>query len=151
MIPALVDLARNSKFVMAHSFNAMLEVSVAIILDDQRRVLISQRALHKPHGGYFEFPGGKIEANESPEQALIREMVEELGIDLTNFKYLSSILHDYHDKQVKLHIFLISKYKGQPRCCDGQIALEWKAIEDLQDLKFPEANFKIIDLILKVI
>lgn len=66
-----------------------MKVAVAIITNDQQEILVAQRPLHVPHGGRWEFPGGKLEANESAEDALVREIREEVNLEILH--YLSLI------------------------------------------------------------
>lgn len=124
-----------------------MKVAVAVIYDDTQRILITQRPLHVPHGGYWEFPGGKLEADELPERALIREIREEVGIDVLTHEYVGEINHDYSDRSVQLLIFKVTAFLGTPECLEGQLSMEWVRKEDLSEYHFPEANQGILDLI----
>lgn len=125
----------------------MIKVAVAIILDEQQRVLITQRPLHVPHGGYWEFPGGKLETNELAEHALIREVKEEIGLDVLKYQFLGEVNHQYVDKSVQLLIFLVTQFLGNPLCIEGQLAMRWVRVEQLNPDEFPEANREVIQLI----
>lgn len=125
----------------------MIQVAVAVIVDEQHRILITRRPLHIPHGGYWEFPGGKLEANELPHDALIREVGEEVGLRVLNHQFLGEINHEYTDRAVQLFIFLVTQFSGSPLCKEGQLAMKWVKKDELMIDEFPEANREIIALI----
>lgn len=125
----------------------MIEVAVALIKDEQGRLLITQRPQHVPHGGFWEFPGGKLETGECATSALIREIKEEVDLDILSFERLDTVSHQYADKHVQLHVFIVNKFSGIPCCKEGQPAMRWILKEDLQSQEFPEANHKIIRLL----
>jgi len=120
-----------------------LQVAVAVIKNADGQILISLRdqALHQ--GGFWEFPGGKIESGETPVQALARELKEELDITVTRSTPLINIVHQYPDKQVQLHVFLVEDFSGIAKSCEGQ-PLKWVTAEDLTHFSFPAANQAII-------
>ncbi|AWN74391.1 8-oxo-dGTP diphosphatase MutT [Legionella anisa] len=124
-----------------------ISVAVAVIVDEQQRILITQRPFHLPHGGCWEFPGGKLEVNEPPEAALIREIKEEIGIEVQHYKLLGEVKHQYSDKSVKLIIFLVSQYIGEPLCLEGQLAMKWVYQHELISEHFPEANREVIAMV----
>jgi 8-oxo-dGTP diphosphatase len=103
---------------------APLRVVAAVLFDAQRRVLIAQRPPGKHMAGFWEFPGGKIGPGESPEQALGRELAEELGIELQDCHSLLQLRHDYADRSVALEVFLVDSYRGEPCGREAQ-ALKW--------------------------
>lgn len=124
-----------------------MKVAVAIIVDEENRVLITRRPLHAPHGGMWEFPGGKLEAEELPSSALIREIKEEVGIDILDYSFLGEVIHNYGTKTVNLLVFRVDHYQGNALCCESQMDLRWVSVGNLSNYEFPEANFKIIELI----
>lgn len=126
-----------------------MKVVLGVIVDQKNRVLVTQRPLHVAHGGCWEFPGGKIEVNESPEEALSRELQEELGIQIQDFKHLGQINHVYPEYQVALFIYQISCFTGEPACLAGQQNMKWVAKEELNPEEFPKANEAIFEWILK--
>lgn len=124
-----------------------MRVAVAVIRDDQQRLLITQRPVHASHGGYWEFPGGKLEHGELPEQALKREILEEVGLQIQESHYLGEITHQYTDKTVTLIIFLVTQFTGQAFCREGQMDLRWIEQGEWTHYQFPEANREIFTLI----
>ena len=106
--------------------------------------LCARRAGGNHLAGYWEFPGGKVEAGESPEQALFRELQEEIAIEITHSDPLITIAHDYGDKQVKLIVFIVDGFKGEPVGNEGQPG-KWLSIDTLDASAFPAANVAIIE------
>ena len=124
-----------------------MKVAVAIITDSEQRILITQRSLDAPHGGFWEFPGGKFEEGEQGPDALVREVKEEVGIDVLTYHYLGEVCHTYATEPIHLFVYHIDQYTGQAQCCEKQMALRWVEIEQLKHFQFPAANLQIIDLI----
>lgn len=124
-----------------------MNVAIAVIVDSAQRVLLTQRPWHVPHGGFWEFPGGKIEPDESSEAALIREVDEEVGLKVEHPEILGQIHHVYPDKEVTLIIFRVTQFKGKPRCLEGQLAMKWIHQNELDPREFPEANREVIAMI----
>lgn len=126
----------------------MKQVNVAVgVIKRDNQIFISKRADNLHQGGLWEFPGGKQEENESIEQALSRELFEEVDITVTKQSAMMLIEHDYGDKQVCLHIQLVEDFSGDAKGKEGQIA-RWVDIADLHQYAFPEANQKIIENLL---
>lgn len=124
-----------------------VEVAVGVILRD-KQVFISKRADKLHQGGKWEFPGGKREIHETIEQTLVRELKEEIDIEVLNQKPLMVIEHDYGDKQVRLDIRIVDDFSGEPNNKEGQIS-RWIALDSMQDYQFPEANIAIIERLQK--
>lgn len=124
-----------------------MKVAVAVISDDEGNVLITQRPHHTSHGGFWEFPGGKLESDESPEEALHREIKEELGIEILDASFLGEVSHQYSEKTIILMVFKVHRFLGNPSCLEGQLNMEWVDIAHLKHKAFPEANQKIIHLL----
>ena len=120
-----------------------VEVAVGVIRKDNQ-IYISKRADALHMGGKWEFPGGKKEQNETMEQALVRELKEEVGIDVLSQREMMVINFDYPDKQVSLDIRIVEKFAGEPEHKEGQLA-RWVAIEELHTYEFPEANRVIVN------
>jgi len=123
--------------------NDIVHVAVAVIVNDADEVCISLRHQHAHQGGLWEFPGGKVEPDETVEQALSREIKEELGLDILHSRPLIKIKHDYGDKSVCLHVQKITGFRGKAAGLEGQ-DVKWVPIEKLTDYDFPEANQAII-------
>jgi 8-oxo-dGTP diphosphatase len=116
--------------VTARAASAAVRVVAAVLRDAGGRVLIAQRPPGKHMAGYWEFPGGKIAAGESSEQALTRELAEELGIALQRCHPLLQLRHDYADRVVELEVFVVDDYRGEPSGRETQ-ALKWVAAAEL--------------------
>jgi 8-oxo-dGTP diphosphatase len=120
-----------------------VHVAAAVIRDGSGKILIARRADTQHQGGLWEFPGGKVEADESVETALARELLEELGIVVNAARPLIKVRHDYPDKQVLLDVWEVSAFTGEPHGAEGQ-PLEWVAPRDLLNYEFPAANQPIV-------
>jgi len=120
-----------------------LHVAVGVIKDRDGRILISLRHDNAHQGGLWEFPGGKIEPGESVEQALARELKEELGVSVLEIAPLIKVEHEYVDLKVLLDVWLVTRFSGEPVGCEGQ-EIQWANPENLTDYSFPEANAAII-------
>jgi 8-oxo-dGTP diphosphatase len=121
----------------------IVHVAVAVIVNDDNEVCISLRHQDSHQGGLWEFPGGKIEPGESIEQALIREIKEELGLVIEASRPLITIDHHYHDKKVCLHVNKVTAYCGQATGVEGQ-EVRWLPVAQLSQYEFPAANLPII-------
>jgi 8-oxo-dGTP diphosphatase len=121
----------------------IVEVAVGVIKCDNK-IYISKRANELHQGGKWEFPGGKREANESIEEALVRELSEEIGIQVTTQSPFMLIEHDYGDKKVRLDVRLVEGFEGKAHHQEGQQSL-WVNISDLNKFIFPDANMQIIN------
>jgi len=127
----------------------IVHIIVAVIVKDDR-VLISKRAENVHQGGLWEFPGGKVEAGENGEQALLREIKEELGITIKKVRPLIKITHHYADKSVLLDTLLVSQFDGKNYESDALLtglegqAVKWVKRSDLAAYQFPAANKAII-------
>jgi len=125
---------------------SLVHVAVGVVLNSRNEVLIALRAKQAHQGGLWEFPGGKVEADETIQQALVRELKEELDIIAECFKPLVVIEHDYGDKTVRLDVWLVTRFDGVPVGCEGQ-QVKWANIDVLTGYEFPAANKKIIEKI----
>jgi 8-oxo-dGTP diphosphatase len=120
-----------------------LHVAVAAIVRGNHEVLLSQRPQHVHQGGLWEFPGGKLESGETVQQALQRELHEELGMRVERARPLIRIYHDYPDRRVLLDVWRIDGYSGEPHGREGQ-AVAWVRLDCLEEHAFPVANRPII-------
>lgn len=126
----------------------MLFVVAAAIVDMEGRVLVQQRPPGKPMAGLWEFPGGKVEAGERPEAALIRELHEELGIDveaacLAPATFASEALGERH---LLLLLYALRKWKGVPEARHAS-ALKWVKPLEMHRLEMPPADKPLIGLL----
>jgi 8-oxo-dGTP diphosphatase len=122
-----------------------MKVAVALITDKQQRLLITQRATNSSHGGFWEFPGGKLESNEAPTIALIREVKEEVGLDVLVCRYLGEIHHQYDTRDVILLTYHVNLFRGNAAPCESQLDLRWVALSELGNYTFPAANDRLLE------
>ena len=123
-----------------------IHVAVGVIVGADGRILLAKRPDHLHMGGRWEFPGGKVEDNESIQQAMTRELKEELDIDVLAMEPLIEVRHDYGDKQVFLDTWVVTRFGGNERGVEGQ-ELAWVSAEELSDYHFPDANQPIVSAI----
>jgi len=124
-------------------YSAYLHVAAAVIEDDSGRVLIARRPQHLHQGGLWEFPGGKVESDETVYDALVRELKEELGIQVTTATPLIRIPYDYPDRKVLLDILRVTAFENKPHGAEGQEVV-WVERDALQGYEFPAANAPIV-------
>ena len=120
-----------------------IHVIAAVIRDAQNRILIAKRPDHAHQGGLWEFPGGKVEEGETRRDGLGRELLEELGIAVTEARPLLDIRHDYPDKSVRLDVWLVTGFDGEAHGAEGQ-PVRWVAAAELDGYAFPAANAPIV-------
>lgn len=133
---------------MEQSGRPLLIVVAVALVDGDGRLLVQQRAAGRAMAGLWEFPGGKIEAGESPEAALVRELREELGIDvesacLAPACFASEPLGDRH---LLLMLYACRKWRGQPQPLEAA-ALRWVRPVELHALPMPPADKPLIGLL----
>ena len=121
-----------------------LLVSAVALIDVDGRVLLAQRPEGKSLAGLWEFPGGKLEQGESPEQALKREFLEETALELLNSQELMLVEHNYPDRHVRLHVRISDSFNGEVMELEGQ-TLRWAEVSELDELDFLEGNHVILD------
>ena len=121
----------------------IVHVVIAILQNDKQQVLVSRRKTDTHLGGLLEFPGGKVEQNETPVFALHRELKEELNIDVVLYTPLIQIPYSYSDRKILLDAYRIDKYSGDVIGHEGQ-EIYWKNTEELNHNEFPAANFGVI-------
>lgn len=120
-----------------------VHVAAGALFDAGRRVLIARRPAGKHMAGRWELPGGKLDAGETPLEALRRELAEELGVELRDARPLIRLRHDYADRRVLLDVWRVTDWAGEPRGLDGQ-ALEWVAPDELPARDLLEADLPIV-------
>jgi 8-oxo-dGTP diphosphatase len=110
---------------MAETKPAPIDVAVGILVRENGDVLLGQRPEGKPYAGYWEFPGGKVEAGEDILAALKREFVEELGIEIISAAEWCGVEYVYPHAHVRLHFFISRAWRGEPQSLEGQ-AFAWQ-------------------------
>ena len=120
-----------------------IDVAAGVIVNTTNQVCIAKRPNHVPQGGVWEFPGGKVETGETPEMALARELNEELGITVQMSRPFLQVWHDYSDRLVLLHVFLVSDFQGEVDGLESQ-PIRWVAPTELSHYAFPGANMAIL-------
>jgi len=119
-------------------------VAAAIFSENGDELFIARRKKEAHQGGLWEFPGGKKESDESPFDALHRELEEELGIKTLNAEPLIKLSHDYGDKVVELDVYKVLSFAGKAHGAEGQ-ETRWIKLADIHQYDFPEANKAIIE------
>ena len=124
--------------------NLKIVVSIALI-NNENEILLSKRPEKKHLSGFWEFPGGKVEEGETPEKALIREVKEELNIDISNkcIAPLSFSEFDYKNFQLLLLLYICRRWDGVPMSMENN-KLEWVKPNMLRDYKMPPADDALI-------
>ncbi|WP_436858367.1 8-oxo-dGTP diphosphatase MutT [Citrobacter tructae] len=120
-----------------------LQIAVGIIRNARNEIFITRRAADAHMANKLEFPGGKIEANETPEQAVIRELQEEVGITPLDATLFEKLDYQFPDRHITLWFWLVESWEGEPWGKEGQPG-EWIAAEALNTEDFPPANEPVI-------
>ncbi len=123
--------------------SSRLHVAVGVALDANGRVLIAQRPKNTHLGGFWEFPGGKLESGETAYEALRRELAEEVGVCVLDASPMIRVAHDYPERRVLLDVWRVTAWSGAAHGREGQI-MRWVAVADLQNYAFPSANAPIV-------
>ncbi|MGH1373820.1 MAG: Nudix family hydrolase [Cellvibrionaceae bacterium] len=121
----------------------IIHVAAGVVVNSDGHILIARRPAASHQGGLWEFPGGKLEDGESVQQALVRELDEEIGITSTCLEPLIQIRHDYPDKSVLLDVWRVTQFEGDAHGKEGQ-PVKWVSPEALNDFNFPAANVPIV-------
>jgi len=121
-----------------------LHVAAGVIENDAGLVLIAQRTAGRELAGAWEFPGGKVAPGEDARQALDRELMEELGITVLEAQPLLDYRHAYPQRVVRLDVWRVLRYAGEPRALEGQ-PLRWEAPANLLAVGLLEADRPIVD------
>ncbi|PSP03297.1 MAG: 8-oxo-dGTP diphosphatase MutT [Cyanobacteria bacterium QS_7_48_42] len=119
------------------------QIGVAVIWNERGQILIDRRRPEGLMGGMWEFPGGKIEANETVQDCIKREIREELAIEIEVEEHLITIDHAYTHFRVTLNVYHCRYLSGEPQplVCDE---IRWVTLEEINQFPFPEANTEII-------
>ncbi|WP_150137438.1 8-oxo-dGTP diphosphatase MutT [Candidatus Enterovibrio escicola] len=130
---------------MAEKSKSCVHIAVGIIVNTEcSMIFITQRSGKAPNGNLWEFAGGKVEVNETVEQAVYRELKEEVGINVKMAEPFISLIKNCSDKILAVDFFLITSFEGEPFGNEGQIGF-WVPVSKLSELKFPEANKPVLD------
>ena len=126
----------------------LVHVSAVALVDTDGRILLAQRPEGKHMAGLWEFPGGKIETGETPEQALIRELHEELAIDTAEscLAPIGFASHSYGSFHLVMLLFACRKWTGNPRAVEGGI-LQWVRPNQLRNYPMPAADLPLIPIL----
>jgi len=127
-------------------------VAAVALIDVDGRVLIAERPPGRPLAGLWEFPGGKVEPGERPEETLIRELKEELGIDVEEpcLAPLTFASHTYESFHLLMPLFVCRRWGGMVRPLEGQ-ALRWVRPHDLQNHPMPPADEPLIPFLIDLV
>jgi 8-oxo-dGTP diphosphatase len=130
----------------------LLLVAACALVDADGRVLIARRPEGKPMAGLWEFPGGKVEKGETPEQTLIRELHEELAVDtqVACLAPLTFASHDYEDFHLLMPLYVCRRFSGIPQPKEGQ-ALKWVRAKQLRDYPMPPADAPLIPFLIDLL
>lgn len=132
----------NSQLVRPHK-----RIGVGVIRHSKvNKILVSRRLRKGDMGGLWEFPGGKMETNETVGECIRREIKEELGIEVLVKEHLVTIDHQYPNFGVTLFVHHCQHVGGVPRALESE-EISWVTLDELTQLQFPEANYKIIALL----
>lgn len=127
--------------------STVLVVAGIIWHNEEKKLLITRRPKHLHKGGFWEFPGGKVEESESLKSALKRELKEELGLVFSTMVSFDKIHFTYPEKKVHIHFFNIFDLTTIPVPAEGQ-AMAWVGLDELVQYRFPEANLPILEKLL---
>ena len=124
----------------------ILFVVAAALTDGQGRVLVQQRAPHRSMPGLWEFPGGKVEPGETPEQALSRELDEELGVqvDPAALAPVAFASEPLGEKHLLLLLYSAQRWRGDPRPLDAS-GIRWMTVDAMRDLDMPPADVPLVE------
>ena len=125
-----------------------LNIAVGIIRNPQGEIYITRRAADAHMANKWEFPGGKIEDGETPEQAMLRELQEEVGITPIAASLFDKREHQFSDRHITVWFWLVERWKGDPWGKEGQPG-EWIAQSELDVSKFPPVNAPVIEMLLQ--
>ena len=118
---------------------------VAAILQKEDKILIARKKQGKPLAGYFEFPGGKIEEGETPEESLIRELMEEMNIKIAVKEYIGESIYEYgNDKVISLLGYTAEIIDGEIKLSDHD-RYEWVTLEQINNYKIAPADIPLIN------
>lgn len=125
----------------------MIDVAAAIIRNSEGKILIAQRNFKKSQGGLWEFPGGKIETGETQDEAIIREIKEELEMDIKYDSYFDEKIYEYFDKTIRLIALNCSIISGSYKILEHE-SIKWVHESEFKDYKFAPADIYFVEKLL---
>ena len=130
----------------------MLLVVAAALIDAEDRMLVQQRAPHRSMAGLWEFPGGKIEPDETPEQALVRELAEELGIGIAAeaLRPVAFASEPLGARHLLLLLYAARDWMGEPQALDAS-AIRWARVDELRTLPMPPADVPLVEAMARLL
>ncbi|MGQ9620585.1 MAG: type I restriction enzyme HsdR N-terminal domain-containing protein [Bacteroidales bacterium] len=142
VIPQYEELIKESMWI--------IEVTCAIIRNEDNNILVVRKGEESDHPLKWEFPGGKTRQGETHEECIIREVKEELSMDIVIFSPLEAVEHDYGYKQVRLYPFVCDTLQEKPLLSE-HIEFKWVSPDDLLEIDFQEADIEVVAKYLKTI
>jgi 8-oxo-dGTP diphosphatase len=121
-----------------------IRVAAGILSTADGHVLIADRRRSRSMQDYWEFPGGKLHEDETSEQALARELSEELGVDVVHARHFQHLRHNYDDLKVAIDFFLVDDWQGEPCGVEGQ-QLKWIARSQLDQVPLLPADMPVVE------
>ncbi|MDE2029430.1 MAG: (deoxy)nucleoside triphosphate pyrophosphohydrolase [Alphaproteobacteria bacterium] len=130
----------------------MIFVAAAVLIDAENRVLLAQRPEGKTMAGLWEFPGGKVDENETPEHALVRELREELGIETSPgcMQPMTFASHPYEKFHLLMPLFGCRVWQGEPQPREGQ-KLAWASKHEWRDYPMPPADDRVLPILFEML
>lgn len=125
----------------------IIQVAAGIIRNEFGQIYLTQRLEGQDFAQALEFPGGKVNKGETPKQALIRELEEEVGIHVLDAILFENFTFEYSTKIIQFHFYLVEQWVGEPFGREGQEGM-WIAQSELDESQFPPANSKLIQRLL---
>lgn len=134
--------------VPSASMDKNIKPIAVAVLQRGEHFWVQERQAHQVMAGFWEFPGGKLEVGESYAHALVREIREELGVEVLTYRPLIQLYHDYDHAAVQVQVFLVTHWQGEVHAAEGQNG-RWATLAELMQLPFLPANeaiFKALQL-----
>lgn len=139
---------------MENFSTVMIVVALALVSPDGK-VLMQQRPLNKAHGGLWEFPGGKLEPGETPEQAIVREIDEELGVSIESANLLplsfASERPGAGKRPVLLLLYIASNWQGAPTALEAGTQVKWASVDELLALPMPPLDVPLAQALIPLL